>query len=104
MVANANKGRTISYGTCLMVYGTEDFVVAAADSRRNTAAGHEDRACKILCLDEDTIFLCQGIVEGWGSNARDEARGCFARAQEDLYRLAGSWGRADACKPRRTKS
>ena len=50
------------------VYVTADFAVAAIDSRKNTPAGHDDTACKITCLDDSTVFLCQGIVEGWGSH------------------------------------
>ena len=61
-------GPLVSRGTCFFVYVAVDCAVAAIDSRKNTPAGHDDTACKITCLDDSTVFLCQGIVEGWGSH------------------------------------
>lgn len=84
----------VGSGTCLFVQKGDDFAVAAIDSRRNTKTGHEDTACKITCLDDYTIFLCQGVVEGWGSTASDVAKAAFAEQQDrpkDLYKVASAW-------------
>jgi hypothetical protein len=92
--------RLVGFGTCLFVLQGDDFVVAAIDSRRNTKMSHEDSACKITCLDDQTIFLCQGIVEGWGSTASNVAKAAFAGQLEtpkDLYKLASAWS-DEMCK------
>jgi hypothetical protein len=75
-------------GTCLFVRKGNNFAAAAIDSRKNTPKGPDDLACKITCLDDFTIFLCQGVVDGWGSTATDVAKAHFAQQHErpkDLY-------------------
>jgi hypothetical protein len=84
----------------LFVWRGDDFAVAAIDSRKNTKTGHEDLTCKITCLDDYTIFLCQGVVEGWGSTAIDIAKAAFAGQHEtpnDLYKITSAWSN-EMCK------
>jgi hypothetical protein len=84
----------IGSGTCLFVRTGNNFAVAAIDSRKNTPTGSDDLTCKITCLDDFTVFLCQGLVGGWGNTASDVAKAHFAKQHEStkaLYKLASDW-------------